>query len=189
MKAYIIDNGSFYTEQLRRLLGSYEIVVLPFDGLEPSDIEQGSLVVLSGGHVLKVQWHDKQYAKEIDIIKHHDGPIIGICLGAQLIAHSYGEHLHTLQENRKGTIKVAATDRNNPLFDGLKELKVYENHHLSLRKLHRPLVGLAESEDGVEIYRHESKPVYGVQFHPEVFNDNDGQQIFEAILNDLTDRR
>ncbi len=186
MNAYIIDNGSFYTKQLGELLSIYETVVLPFDDIQLSSIKPGSLVVLSGGHVMKVQWHDKQYAKEIDIIQHHDGPIIGVCLGAQLIAHVYGEHLHSLVENRKGVVKIRSSDTANPLFRGVKEMKVYENHHLSIRQLHRPLIGLAQSDDGVEIFRHEDKPIYGIQFHPEVMKGNDGKQIFEAILSGLS---
>lgn len=189
MQAYIINNGSFYTEQLEELLSEYKTSVFDFDEINPSDITPGSIVVLSGGHILKVQWHDKQYAKEIEIIKYHDGPVIGICLGAQLIAHVYGEHLHTLEKQRKGTVKINSTDLSNPLFTGKKEMKVYENHHLAIQKLHPPLIGLAESDDGIEIFRHVDKPIYGIQFHPEVLDGNNGAQLFQAILNSVSVRQ
>ncbi len=187
--AYIIDNGSFYTEQLATVLQGFDIKVYKFDEINVSDIIVGSLIILSGGHTFKVQWHDKQYLNEIKLIKNHLGPIIGVCLGAQLIAHAYGEHLHTMNENRKGTLTIHATDNESPLFKGKKEIRVYENHHLSIQQLHDPLVGLANSDDGVEVFRHKIKPIYGIQFHPEVLSDNDGLQLFKTILEDVSAKR
>lgn len=189
MKAYVIDNGSFYTEQLASLLSKYKVFLRKFDQVSLSSIEPGSLVILSGGHTYKVQWHDKQYAKEIEIIKMHSGPIIGVCLGAQLIAHVYGEHLHTMTENRKGTVSIHPTGNEPLLFTDSRNIKVYENHHLSIPKLHKPLMSLAESDDGVEIFRHEDKPIFGIQFHPEVLKNNNGEQLFETILNSLTNQQ
>lgn len=188
MKAYVIDNGSFYTEQLEKILNQYQVILRKFDEVSLSDIEPGSFVVLSGGHTYRVQWHDKQYAKETEVIRKHDGPIIGVCLGAQLIAHVYGEHLHTMAENRKGTVSIHPTGNKPLLFADYKNIKVYENHHLSIPELHKPLISLAESSDGVEIFRHENKPIFGIQFHPEVLKNNNGEQLFETILSSLTNQ-
>ena len=188
-QVYIIDNGSFYTEQLTTLLPGHNINVYNFDEINPLDITPNSLIILSGGHKLRVQWHDREYSTEIQLIKKYTGPIIGVCLGAQLIAHVYGEHLHVLEEYRKGTVTIHAMNTSIPLFKGIKELRVYENHHLSIQQLHLPLVGLAQSDDGIEVFRHQIKPVYGIQFHPEVLTGNDGLQLFKAILEDVEAER
>ncbi len=185
MKAYIVNNGTSYAGQLQELLGSYDVVLKNFDEVSLREIEPGSLVVLSGGHILKVQWHNKQYAKEIEIIREYEGPIVGVCLGAQLIAHAYGEHLHAMAKNHKGIIKIHAADTSNTLFEGSKEVNVYENHHLSITILHLPLVSLAESADGVEVFRHIDKPIYGLQFHPEILKHNNGKSLFVDILSSL----
>jgi len=185
-QAYIIDNGSFYSQQLASLLQGYKINIRAFDDINRSEIADDSLIILTGGHKFKVQWHDKQYSKEIALIKSHHSPIIGVCLGAQLIAHVYGVHLHTLKENRKGTITIHSTNDTNRLFEGKKDIRVYENHHLSLQQLHDPLIDLARSEDGVEVFRHQTKPIYGIQFHPEVLNDNEGLQLFNSILENVS---
>jgi carbamoylphosphate synthase small subunit len=50
-------------------------------------------------------------------------------------------------------------------------------------------VGLANSIEGIEIIKHKDKPIYGFQFHPEMFpNLSDGDELFANIVKIVQNR-
>lgn len=183
MRTFVIDNDSKYINQLLESLDGLMPVLISYDTLNQNEISSDDLVVLSGGHGYPVLWHEKEYKKEIDIIESHQGPIIGICLGFELISHVFGSHLHRLKARQKGSVLIKPTIKNNIVTDE-QSFTVYENHNWSVEKLEKPLIALANSDDGVEVLKHISKPIYGMQFHPEVKNGN-GNIILQNILNEL----
>ena len=75
-----------------------------------------------------------------------------------------------------------------PLHDGIDIIPdgsatVYEGHRWNVRNVGEPLIGMADSSDGIEILRHEKKNIYAMQFHPEVYRDNNGKELFERIVS------
>jgi GMP synthase-like glutamine amidotransferase len=94
VKIHIIDDGTKYIDNLTKSLALYRPSLVGYSEIDKSTIRSEDLVILSGGHGYPVLWHEKEYGHEIDIIKNHPGPIVGICLGFQLIAHVFGSHLH-----------------------------------------------------------------------------------------------
>lgn len=172
MSLYIVDNKSKYVEELISLFSSYEPHIASYREIDRSSLQPDDIVILSGGHGSPVLWHDKEYAKELDIIKHHRGPVIGICLGFQLIAHAFDSSLHFLPERSKGEKEIYITEEGRGIFSR-DRYTVYENHNWSVRQLKHPLVPLATSSDGVEILQHANLPIYGLQFHPEHNANND----------------
>ncbi len=184
MKAYIIDNCSTYISLLEDLLSPYNPSVIPYDHIETNKIDESDMLILSGGHAAPVLWHNEQYAKEIDLIRNHKGPVIGICLGFQLIAHIYGSHLHYLGRRRKG-LTIIKPLADTTLLSQDAAVQVFESHNWSVRILKNPLIALAESEDGIELFRHSHKPIYGMQFHPESSESGSGRIIFQCIIDEL----
>lgn len=184
MRTFLIDNDSHYQKELAHLLADHHPEIIPLGSLKVADIPAGSFVVLSGGHTLPVLWHDQDFAKEIDIIKHHTGPILGVCLGAQLIAHVYESHLHYLEKRRKGLVDIQAAPGTDFLEAG-RSYRVYESHHWSIARLGKTLEALALSDDGVEIFRHRHRPMFGLQFHPESAEPSDGRQVYARVLSRL----
>jgi GMP synthase-like glutamine amidotransferase len=185
MNIFLVDNGSSFTPYLKELLSEFGIVsVHAYDELASEALESQDLLVLTGGHGLPVLWHEKEYHNEAKLIKNHKGPIIGICLGFELIAHLYGAHLHFLDERHKGEVKIQLTPEGEHLSDS-KELTVFESHHWSVRELEKPLVSLATSKDGVEIFKHKDKPIYGLQFHPDAGRQDDGASILLRVITSI----
>lgn len=182
MSIIIIDNGSKYTKSLLKVLKHEKPQIINYKDLDYKKLTKGDIVILTGGHGDPILWHDKQYSKEIELVKKHKGPIIGICLGFELIAHIYGSHLHILNERRKGEVQLTPSNKSPIAIPEFVE--VYENHNWSVQKLKRPLRALAFSEDGIEIFKHARKPIYGLQFHPEESSPS-GLAIFNAIIEDV----
>jgi para-aminobenzoate synthetase len=183
MKLLVVDNGTSYLPALLKLLAPHEVTVIPWTKFLPKDAESSDTVILSGGHSLTVTGHDQEYRGELDFIRETRLPIIGICLGFELIAHAFGAKLHLLEEKEKGLVKLIFT-RPHPIFLGVPEAEVFESHRWVVKNVPKPLVGLATSKDGYEIIAHESKPVFGFQFHPEMFTE---KTVGAKIMNNCLD--
>lgn len=185
MRIFIVDNGSSYINHLYDILTEHELTVIKYTEIRNNQITAQDLVILSGGHGLPVLWHENEYHNEIEFIKNHTGPIIGICLGFQLLAHVFGSHLHLLDEPLIGKVIIKPTAEGEFLLKN-QDYLVYESHHWSAQKLKKPLITLAASNYGVELFKHLNKQIYGMQFHPESPNDIDGNTIFHSIIKTLT---
>jgi GMP synthase-like glutamine amidotransferase len=131
---------------------------------------------------------------EYDILQHPvyqqcvlewDVAQIGFCGGHQLIAAHFGSALGPMRKLHPGEPDLNPAYqpgqykewgmypihiiRSDPLFTGLgMSLTVQEYHYWEVKELASCLVCLAGSENcSVQAFKHENRPVYGVQFHPE----------------------
>jgi GMP synthase-like glutamine amidotransferase len=183
MKLLVVDNGTSYLQALLKLLAPHEVTVVPWTKFLPKDAESSDTVILSGGHSLTVTGHDQEYQDELGFIRETRLPVIGICLGFELIAHAFGANLRLLEAKEKGVIKLRFMQP-HPLFLGVPEAEVFESHRWVVKNVPKPLVGLATSKDGYEIIAHESKPIFGFQFHPEMFPEKTvGAKIMHNCLS------
>jgi GMP synthase-like glutamine amidotransferase len=111
-------------------------------------------------------------------------PIVGICLGAEVIANAFDATLEHLDEKRRGIFTISPTEKGTELLGIRSPFDVYEGHSSAITKLPDVFDVLATSEDGIEIFKHKSRPLYGLQFHPEHLVDRtSGDEIFEGILS------
>ncbi|MBX4204608.1 MAG: gamma-glutamyl-gamma-aminobutyrate hydrolase family protein [Candidatus Doudnabacteria bacterium] len=176
MKTLLIDNGSKYTKKLQKLCAADKTI--DWQNLDIRQCANYDLIILSGGHLFPVVSHEKDFKDEIKLIKRLKKPIIGICLGSELIAHAYGASLVRMNRKKHGEIKIRGK---GGVFN------VYESHRWAIKKLPANLVEIARSKDGVEIFRHKTKPIVGIQFHPEVLvSKTSGRNLFQNILNTLS---
>ena len=115
-------------------------------------------------------------------------PILGVCLGHQSIGQAMGGKVITAQEIRHGKLSTIR-HHNGPLFDGLPErFDVVRYHSLAVRKEDLPdtLVADAFTEDGeIMAVRHISRPVFGVQFHPESIKTEHGHAMLANWLKQI----
>lgn len=184
MNVLIVDNGSRHVDKIAELFPDSTINTISFRDPAIHATAADTLAVLSGGKDLAVIGNEETYNNEIEFIRNFGGPIIGICLGFELIAHAYGTQLYKMDSRREGNQEIKATNEGQIIVpEG--SASVYQGHRWHVRSLARPLIALAESEDGVEMLRHESRDIYGVQFHPEVHEGNDGQAIFQKMVRQI----
>jgi GMP synthase (glutamine-hydrolysing) len=188
MKVLVVDNGSLYIDNLIELLKPANIdKICYFDLVDMKNFGKYDLVVLSGGSVTPVIGSGETYDREIELIKNLNVPIVGICLGFELIAFAYGSEIEMLESRIKGLVNIHILDKSAPVFKDVPEyVRAYGNHLYSVTALSPELISLAESEHGIEIIKHREKPIYGFQFHPEIDGHiSDGDNIFKNLIKCL----
>lgn len=115
-----------------------------------------------------------------------DLPILGVCLGHQSIGAAEGSDIVTAQEIRHGKISRIRHE-NGPLFAGLPETyDVVRYHSLAIEPGDLPdtLIADAFTADGeIMAVHHKTRPVFGVQFHPESILTEHGHALLKNFLN------
>jgi GMP synthase (glutamine-hydrolysing) len=153
-------------------------------------VESGpDLVILTGSSALLSKPRTRDlFQPEIDLVRKAKFPILGICYGHQIIGSAFGAPMRDLGQTLRGYEKVSVV-RKHPLFDGLpSDLVVAESHRQELTKVPDEFQHLAQSTTSkVEAIAHRSKPIYGVQFHPERSNDDHphGRMIVLNLLKQI----
>jgi len=147
------------------------------------------LVILTGSSALLSKPRTRErFQPEMDLVRKAKFPILGICYGHQIIGSAFGAPMRDLGQMLRGYEKVSVV-RNHPLFDGLPtDLMVAESHRQELTKVPDEFQHLAQSTTSkVEAMVHRSRPIYGVQFHPERSNDDHphGRMIIQNLLKQI----
>ena len=182
-KILIIDNGTKNIQALKKLLREHNVQVLDIENLDIAK-SNAELVILSGGSKYSVVGTPQIFKKELDFIKTSTLPIIGICLGCELIAYAFGSILEKSIAKERGQVDIEITESNR-IFDKGRA-RVYESHIWAIKKLGKILQGIAKSKDGWEIIKHKTKPIYGLQFHPEIHTGNTaGEEYFKKLIDSL----
>lgn len=112
-------------------------------------------------------------------------PVLGICLGHQIIGHVFGAEIHKGERPMHGKVtKIVSNGKG--LFEGLSTAyEVTRYHSLVVGNENFPeiLEVDARTEDGVIMgIHHKEFPIYGVQFHPEAVLTQYGHELLENFV-------
>ncbi len=185
MSILLVDNGTIHIQELARLLQMHNVTTISRAELNAGLVKNYDLLIMSGSSDNAVAKNPLIYETEINIIKNSDKPIIGICMGFEVIAYSFGATLKELPFKESGLVEIVAIT-NDKIFAKYKMFKVAENHRWVVTKIAEPLKELAISKDGIEVIKHTSKPIYGFQFHPEIVTPvNTGRDIFDNVIAEI----
>jgi para-aminobenzoate synthetase len=125
-----------------------------------------------------------------DAILRSNMPVLGVCLGHQGIANSFGGIVHRAKTPMHGRLS-SISHSNEGLFRNIpQDSKVVRYHSLTVDSDSLPpeLRATAWTADNVMMgLEHVSKPIYGVQFHPESISTACGKQIFNNF-KDITEK-
>ncbi len=115
-------------------------------------------------------------------------PVFGVCLGHQAIAEAMGATVASAPELMHGKISQV-NHQNSPIFAGLPQgFKATRYHSLAVVRETVPqeLLITGETESGVIMsMQHQSKPIFGVQFHPESVMTEGGYLMLANWLESL----
>ncbi|MDB2683173.1 aminodeoxychorismate/anthranilate synthase component II [Alphaproteobacteria bacterium] len=116
-------------------------------------------------------------------------PTLGVCLGHQAIAESYGAETIKSQSPLHGRAS-AITHKQTGLFANIPTpIKVGRYHSLTNQvNDYKDLIVTALTDDNIVMsIAHKTHPVYGVQFHPESILTEYGQEMIQNFINIATD--
>jgi para-aminobenzoate synthetase component 2 len=115
-------------------------------------------------------------------------PVFGVCLGHQAIAEAMGATVSSAPELMHGKISKV-NHHDSPIFEGLPQgFNATRYHSLAVVRDTVPaeLVITGETDSGVIMsMQHESKPIFGVQFHPESVMTEGGYMMLANWLESL----
>ncbi len=177
MKILVVNNHGQYNHRIYRSLHYLKIPseIVPNTLSKEEIIEKQPLgLILGGGPSMERAGNCMEYVKGLDY------PLLGICLGHQIIAKAYGGEIGSAGIESYAKIKINVIDENDILKGFGKSVDVWASHKDEIIRAPDGFKVLANSPIcGIEAMKHESKPVYGIQFHPEVHHTENGGKIFE----------
>ncbi len=182
-KILIIDFGSQYTQLIARRIREMQVYceIVPFNKYTPSELKNACGVVLSGSPC-SVRSED---APRIDLqgIK---GvlPLLGVCYGAQYLAHFYGGNVEKSPSREYGRAMLSVEDPSDPLMGGLSEVsQVWMSHGDTITSLPQGYRVIASTEDVRNAaFRIEGEQTWGIQFHPEVYHSQEGTVLLRNFV-------
>ncbi|MBX9765638.1 MAG: aminodeoxychorismate/anthranilate synthase component II [Bdellovibrionales bacterium] len=182
----LIDNYDSFTYNLYQFVSQLgeRCEVVRNDAISISDIERlnPDRILISPGPGSP---DEVMFNHEVVRIFSSRLPILGVCLGHQVIGRVFGADVVRAPKARHGKVSRIRNDGKG-FFQGLKEeFSVARYHSLVVEKetLRLPLVISAESEDGLIMgVRHQRYPTEGVQFHPESIATEHGIQLLQNFV-------
>ncbi len=182
-KILIIDFGSQYTQLIARRIREMQVYceIVPFNKYTAADLKSARGVVLSGSPC-SVRSED---APHIDLtgIK-GELPLLGICYGAQYLAHFYGGCVDKSPSREYGRAMLSVVDSSDPLMAGLSaSSQVWMSHGDTITALPSGYSVIASTEDVCNAaYRIGGELSWGIQFHPEVYHTVEGTALLRNFV-------
>ncbi len=175
MKIIIIDNNDSFTANLQHLLAmktNSTPEIVPYAEIRDVKVGNYDLIVISPGPGQPSDYPD--YGQLLD----QNVPVLGICLGMQLINEHFGGETSPLKDCIHGQ-----TDRIE--FEG-REFSVARYHSLYMSHVPDCFDILAVNADKVPMaIKHKTRPLLGYQFHPESFMTDEGGLFIDYALRTL----
>jgi GMP synthase (glutamine-hydrolysing) len=183
MRIYVIDNGGQWTHREWRVLKHLDADADIVPNTTPlSELKGAQGLVLSGG-APRVGLDASQMWQNAEYISDAPCPILGICAGHQFMALMLGGDAKPAKFPEFGKTQLAVDDEGD-LFHGLpKAFEVWESHNDEVTRMPPDFTLLAHSRNcAIQAMKSTRRPLYGVQFHPEVEHTQHGYEIFKNFL-------
>jgi GMP synthase (glutamine-hydrolysing) len=185
MKVYVVDNGGQWTHREWRVLKYLGIETKIISNTVPIKTlidERVDALVLSGGSP-SISFEAYKLGNIGEYLDSDHFAILGICVGAQFIALHYHGSVGPADTPEYGKMSIEIIKAGKLLKDLGKKFYVWESHNDEVKKLPENFELLASSETcKVQAFEHSTKPIFAVQFHPEVENTQFGYEIFNNFL-------
>jgi anthranilate synthase/aminodeoxychorismate synthase-like glutamine amidotransferase len=172
VRTLLIDNYDSYSYNLAELISratNSEPYVVKNDELtcrEALDLS-ADCIVISPGPGSPANRRDVGICAQL--LKESEVPVLGVCLGHQIIAYEAGAHVTRAEYPAHGIVsKIELAE--DPIFEGIpRTIEAVRYHSLAVSlPLPQGLVQIATAADGtIMAVRRVNRPHWGVQFHPE----------------------
>jgi GMP synthase (glutamine-hydrolysing) len=174
----VVDNHGQFTHLERRALRDAGVDTEIVDNATPPSAVDADGVVLSGGPDMDRVGRSPDY---LDL----DVPVLGICLGMQLMATELGGAVGPGDYGGYADVEVDIVDEDDPLVGSLApSTRVWASHADEVTELPPGFVQTATSDVCTnEAMSDADRDLYGVQWHPEVAHTAEGEELFENFID------
>ena len=179
----VLDFGSQYTQLIARRVRESDV----YSEILPWDIDENKIkaikpkgIILSGGPESVTESHTPRIPQVVFDI---DIPILGICYGMQTLAEQMGGQVISADHKEFGHAEINIKS-DSVLFSGLdKTLNVWMSHGDQVQDIPDEFTLVASTSTApIAAMEHNSKPIYALQFHPEVTHTDKGKDILENFI-------
>ncbi len=182
----VLDFGSQFAQLIARRVRELDVYseLLPHDTpLEEIQRRGARAVILSGG---PMSVYDTDAPRPDPAIWSGRIPVLGICYGAQLMAHELGGDVLPTSHREYGPANVQLNS-DNGLFAGLeREQPVWMSHGDSITRLPEGFEATAQTDStpfaGLQA---PDRNLYGIQFHPEVVHTPRGRDVLRNFVQHI----
>ena len=181
----VIDFGSQYTQLIARRVRELDVFseILPWD-ISPERIKDlnPAGIILSGGPESVTVSNTPRIP---EIVFDLDVPILGICYGMQTLAEQFGGQVTSSKAKEFGHAEIVI-EETSVLFEGFSSgssIDVWMSHgdHVSTLPDKFKLVASTSSAP-IAAMQHSEKPIFALQFHPEVTHTKQGSAVLENFV-------
>ena len=198
----VLDFGSQYTQLIARRIRESNV----YSEILPWDIDEEKIklinpkgIILSGGPDSVTKSYTPRIPQTVFDL---NIPILGICYGMQTLAEQLGGHVISSDQKEFGYSELKITSDCVLLSNLGKTLNVWMSHGDQVQDLPDNFDLVASTDNApIAAMQHKMKPIYALQFHPEVTHTEDGKIILDNFIykvcktnadwkmNDLIDHR
>ena len=182
----VIDNYDSFTYNLVQYIGElgYEVIVKRNDEITCEDASalNPEKIVISPGPCTPLE-----AGISVEIIKAIEKPILGVCLGHQAIGLAFGGEIIKAHEPIHGKLSLINHSEKGVFKDIDNPYNVVRYHSLIVNPENLPdeleiTATLVEDENMIMGLSHKTKPIVGVQFHPESIDTKFGKKLINNFL-------
>lgn len=182
-KILILDFGSQYTQLIARVVREANVYceIVPYN--KPVVYDEGLKGIILSGSPFSV---NDEKAPLVDVAQMNAQlPVLGVCYGAQLTSKLYGGRVEKSEKREYGRAFMSHSSP-DPIFEGVSErTQVWMSHADTILQLPEGFEVLGTTDSiPVAAFKQVNggNPLYGLQFHPEVYHSTEGKTILKNFL-------
>ena len=178
----ILDFGSQYTQLIARRLRELNVYceIHPYNKIPDIDPSIKGVILSGSPHSVR---ETNAPRPDLDKIK-GKLPLLGVCYGAQYLAHFYGGEVGKSNSREYGRAHLEIKEPQNPLFkDILNDSQVWMSHGDTILTLPENYKVIASTHDvKIAAYQIEGENTFCIQFHPEVYHTREGSKMLRNFV-------
>jgi len=184
----ILDFGSQYTQLIARKIRELNVYceIHPYTEVSSSKFQvSGYKGIILSGSPFSVR-NKKAPHPDLSLIR-GQVPVLGVCYGAQLLAHQFGGEVKASAHREYGRANLSFANNDSLLFKSISiNSQVWMSHSDTIASAPKNFEITASTPDVKYAGFHiQGEKTYGIQFHPEVYHTTEGLALLQNFIVDI----